>query len=146
MFIALTESFKQKKGARQWWHTSLIPALKRQRQEDLSSRPAWSIEWVPGQPGLHRETLSWQSNKNEEKNPWYNGIPVILAFTDWSKSSRISSFLATKGVQGQPEKRYQKKRRRIRNFFLVLMSYSFEIFLNFILYVWAFAWMYRLCT
>jgi hypothetical protein len=23
----------------------------------LSSRPAWSTEWVPGQPGLHRETL-----------------------------------------------------------------------------------------
>jgi hypothetical protein len=24
----------------------------------LSSRPAWSTEWVPGQPGLHRKTLS----------------------------------------------------------------------------------------
>jgi hypothetical protein len=24
----------------------------------LSSRPAWSTEQVPGQPGLHRETLS----------------------------------------------------------------------------------------
>jgi hypothetical protein len=24
----------------------------------LSSRPAWSTEWVPGQQGLHRETLS----------------------------------------------------------------------------------------
>jgi hypothetical protein len=24
----------------------------------LSLRPAWSIEWVLGQPGLHRETLS----------------------------------------------------------------------------------------
>jgi hypothetical protein len=21
-------------------------------------RPAWSTEWVPGEPGLHRETLS----------------------------------------------------------------------------------------
>jgi hypothetical protein len=27
----------------------------------LSSRPAWSTEWVPGQPGLHRETLSWKT-------------------------------------------------------------------------------------
>jgi hypothetical protein len=26
--------------------------------EFLSSRPAWSTEWVPGQPGLSRETLS----------------------------------------------------------------------------------------
>jgi hypothetical protein len=24
----------------------------------LSSRPAWATEWVPGQPGLYRETLS----------------------------------------------------------------------------------------
>jgi hypothetical protein len=24
----------------------------------LSSRPAWSTKWVPGQPGLHRETQS----------------------------------------------------------------------------------------
>ena len=24
----------------------------------LSLRPAWSIEWVPGQPGLYRDTLS----------------------------------------------------------------------------------------
>ena len=24
----------------------------------LSSKPAWSTEWVPGQPGLYRETLS----------------------------------------------------------------------------------------
>jgi hypothetical protein len=28
--------------------------------EFLSSRPAWSTEWVPGQPRLHRETLSWK--------------------------------------------------------------------------------------
>jgi hypothetical protein len=32
-------------------------------------RPAWSTEWVPGQPGLHRETLS----KNKQtKNPAYH--------------------------------------------------------------------------
>jgi hypothetical protein len=24
----------------------------------LSSRPAWSTKWVPGQPGIYRETLS----------------------------------------------------------------------------------------
>ena len=28
----------------------------------LSLRPAWSTKWVPGQPGLYRETLS-QKNK-----------------------------------------------------------------------------------
>jgi hypothetical protein len=31
----------------------------------LSSRPAWSTEWVPGQPGLHRETLP-RKNKNQK--------------------------------------------------------------------------------
>jgi hypothetical protein len=29
----------------------------------LSSRPAWSTECVPGQPGLHRETLSQKKKK-----------------------------------------------------------------------------------
>ena len=35
----------------------------------LSSRPAWSIEWVPGQPqpGIHRETLSWKNQKKKKK-------------------------------------------------------------------------------
>jgi hypothetical protein len=33
----------------------------------LSSRPAWSTKWVPGQPGLHRETLSWKTNKQTNK-------------------------------------------------------------------------------
>jgi hypothetical protein len=32
----------------------------------LSSRPAWSTKWVPGQPGLYRETLS-QTNKQTNK-------------------------------------------------------------------------------
>ena len=33
----------------------------------VSSRPVWSTEWVPGQPGLHRETLSCK-NKTETAN------------------------------------------------------------------------------
>jgi hypothetical protein len=33
--------------------------------EFLSSRPAWSTEWVPGQPGLHRETLSQEKKKKK---------------------------------------------------------------------------------
>jgi hypothetical protein len=40
----------------------------------LSSRPAWSTKWVPGQPGLHREILSARAtqrnpvSKNKTKN------------------------------------------------------------------------------
>ena len=39
-------------------HKPFIPTLGRQRQVDLWVGPAWSTEWVPGQPGLYRETLS----------------------------------------------------------------------------------------
>ena len=40
--------------------TPLIPALGRQRQENglPGSMLAWPTERLPGQPGLHRETLS----------------------------------------------------------------------------------------
>jgi cell division protein FtsN len=35
----------------------------------LSSMPPWSTEWVPGQPGLYRETLSWKNqNQNQNQN------------------------------------------------------------------------------
>jgi hypothetical protein len=34
----------------------------------LSSRPAWSTESVPGQPGLHRETQSLEEKKQKTKN------------------------------------------------------------------------------
>jgi hypothetical protein len=34
----------------------------------LSSRPAWSTEWVPGQPGLYRETLSRKTKPNQTKS------------------------------------------------------------------------------
>jgi hypothetical protein len=33
----------------------------------LSSRPAWSTEWVPGQPGIHRETLSRKTKERREE-------------------------------------------------------------------------------
>jgi hypothetical protein len=33
----------------------------------LSSRPAWSTKWVPGQPGLYRETLSRKTKQNKTK-------------------------------------------------------------------------------
>jgi hypothetical protein len=32
----------------------------------VSSKPAWSTERVPGQPGLHRETLSRKNQKTKK--------------------------------------------------------------------------------
>ena len=59
------------KSSQAWWHTPLIPALGRQRQVDyeFSSRPAWFTRWVPGQPGLYRESLS---RKKQTKNKHTN--------------------------------------------------------------------------
>jgi hypothetical protein len=34
----------------------------------LSLRPAWSTEWVSGQPGLHRETLSRKTKPKQNTN------------------------------------------------------------------------------
>jgi hypothetical protein len=49
----------------------------------LSSRPAWSTKWVPGQPGLHRETLSRKKNKTKNQKPkqagWWWHTPLISA-------------------------------------------------------------------
>ena len=33
----------------------------------VSSRPAYSTEQVPGQSGLHRETLSWKTKTKQAK-------------------------------------------------------------------------------
>jgi uncharacterized protein involved in tolerance to divalent cations len=42
----------------------------------LSSRPAWSTKWVPGQPGLYRETLcrKTKTNKTNKKNFSYTEL------------------------------------------------------------------------
>jgi hypothetical protein len=48
----------------------------------LSSRPAWSTEWVPGWPGLHRETLSRktkQTNKNKNRKAYICGYIVRIS-------------------------------------------------------------------
>jgi hypothetical protein len=46
--------------------------------EFLSSRPAWSTEWVPGQPELHKETLSRKTKtktKQKQKQKQTNKKP-----------------------------------------------------------------------
>ena len=39
-------------------HTFDLSTWEAEAGRSLSLRPAWSTERVPGQPGLHRETLS----------------------------------------------------------------------------------------
>jgi hypothetical protein len=38
----------------------------------VSSRSAWCTEWVPGQPGLHRETLSRKTKQNKRHFPVFS--------------------------------------------------------------------------
>ena len=48
-----------------WWHMSLIPAFKRQRQEEEQI-------WVQGQPGLHCE---FQTSQSYTVRPYLNKTP-----------------------------------------------------------------------
>jgi hypothetical protein len=45
----------------------------------LSSRPAWSTEWVSGQPGLHRETLSQKKKTKNGEQPLKSNIQLLNA-------------------------------------------------------------------
>ena len=51
----------------------LIPAVGRQRQADVNSRPAMSTKRVPGQPGLftQRNTVSKKTKQNKTKKKEY---------------------------------------------------------------------------
>lgn len=44
------------------------PSTRREAEggRSLNSMLAWSTERVLGQPGLHREALSWKKNEEEE--------------------------------------------------------------------------------
>ena len=53
--------------ARQWWHTSLIPVLRRQTGGSLSLKPTCSKQQVLGQPGLHGESLSLKNKPTSKK-------------------------------------------------------------------------------
>ena len=48
-------------------HTLNPSTWEAEAGESLGSRPAWSTEWVPGQPGIHREILSRKQNEQINK-------------------------------------------------------------------------------
>ena len=51
------EKEKEKLSDRQWWYTPIILALGQQRQVYICEFEIRSTEEVPGQLGLHSETL-----------------------------------------------------------------------------------------
>jgi hypothetical protein len=78
--------------------------------EFLSSRPAWSTEWVPGQPGLHREILSGKPKtktknkqtkkpKTKTKKPKKKPKACASYFTCWNlKSANLTKMYETHEV------------------------------------------------
>jgi hypothetical protein len=81
-----------------WWWCPLIPAPRKQGQISLSSRPAWSTKWVPGQPELYRETLSWKTknkqktNKQTNKKTCYYIIIIIFVCFVFVFGDRVSLY------------------------------------------------------
>ena len=58
---------EKKKKSLTGWYTPLDNSSI-WRQMEPSSRPAWSIEWAPGQPRLHRKKLQKNSKKKKKSN------------------------------------------------------------------------------
>ena len=56
----------------------------------LSSRPSWSTEWVPGQAGLHRKTMS-QKKKKKKKRKEKENHTCGLAIMDLTKKYKHMS-------------------------------------------------------
>jgi hypothetical protein len=62
--------FKNCSRAGQWWYTFKLRTWVgrgRDRWISVSSRLVWSTEQVPGQPGVHRETLSRKTKGGGEE-------------------------------------------------------------------------------
>jgi hypothetical protein len=51
----------------------------------LSSRPTWFTKWVPGQPGIHRETLS-RKTKNQTKP---NKTKQKIHYQEWQQATGV---------------------------------------------------------
>jgi hypothetical protein len=68
-------------------------------RRSVNWRPAWSTEYIPGQPELHRETLSQKSKEKEKKR---------------RRSSRSSSITTTTTNNNNTTNNSNKKRKLAR--------------------------------
>ena len=81
----------------------------------LSSRPAWFTEWVPGQPGLHRETLS-RKTKNKFKK--FKKIRHVILWFHTSIRKTVGNIhllhnvCVWKSLKEDPRLRYYAKTKR----------------------------------
>ena len=70
-------------------HMSLIPANRRQRQKDLSSRPVWFTEWAQDIQSKNREILSLKTKRKKRKEDKF-GVGVIVGI----KTSALANMVA----------------------------------------------------
>jgi hypothetical protein len=92
----------------------------------LSSSPAWSTKWFPGQPGLYRETLSQKTK--------YIFFVNFIAYTPIPLFSPSFSLYIFHSPLKRPQKTKQNKTKQNKSFTLedtvchgVLYSFQFAI-------------------
>jgi hypothetical protein len=83
--------FKYSKSRAVVAHTFNLSTWEAEAGGFLSLRPAWCTEWVPGQPGLHRGTLS-QTNKqtNIKRIGWQDGSEDNDTYTKTDESNSVT--------------------------------------------------------
>lgn len=67
VWIVDTENLNNHSSLGMMTHASLLALGKQNRQISVSLRPLWSTERLPGQPGLHSETLSVSAYRYHNK-------------------------------------------------------------------------------
>jgi hypothetical protein len=89
----------------------------------LSSRPAWSTEWVLGQPGLYRETLS-QKTKRQTNKQTKRYVFSVLCISEihliFVLSRATVAFLCVEGGGGTPGQSVNKYTLNTKRLWLAL--------------------------
>ena len=66
----------------------------------LSSRPAWSTELVPGQPGLYKKTKTKQNKTKTDKQTKNVVYIYLIGLCEFNDSTNVNSFLILLGKVG----------------------------------------------
>ena len=76
---------------------ALIPSIwEAEAGGFLSSRPAWSTEWVPRQPGLHRETLSRKTKNQPNKQKIVSSPSHCWCLWEWTNETLWEDWATTR--------------------------------------------------